>query len=90
VPGCSFCSLKLLSASPSYSGPPKPNTPPPPGIRSLLILTCTGVSFAHGSNDGQKGMGLMMLILVGILPGTYAFNLQTPASEIAELAQLSR
>jgi len=40
----------------------------------LLILTCTGVSFAHGSNDGQKGMGLIMLILIGILPATYALN----------------
>lgn len=81
---------KAFVRKPELFRPPKPNTPPPPGIRSLLILTCTGVSFAHGSNDGQKGMGLMMLILVGILPGTYAFNLQTPASEIAELAQLSR
>ncbi|MDP2146639.1 MAG: inorganic phosphate transporter, partial [Pseudomonas sp.] len=44
---------------------PKGNTPPPWWIRSLLIVTCTGVSFAHGSNDGQKGMGLIMLILVG-------------------------
>jgi PiT family inorganic phosphate transporter len=43
-------------------------------VRGLLVLTCTGVSFAHGSNDGQKGMGLMLLILIGILPGTYALN----------------
>jgi inorganic phosphate transporter, PiT family len=40
-----------------------------------LILTCTGVSFAHGSNDGQKGIGLIMLILIGLLPGLYALNL---------------
>jgi inorganic phosphate transporter, PiT family len=40
----------------------------------MLVLTCTGVSFAHGSNDGQKGMGLIMLILIGILPGVYAIN----------------
>jgi PiT family inorganic phosphate transporter len=44
---------------------PQGNTPPPWWIRGMLIATCTGVSFAHGSNDGQKGMGLIMLILVG-------------------------
>ena len=47
---------------------------PPLWIRGLLILTCTGVSFAHGSNDGQKGMGLIMLILIGIVPTAYALN----------------
>src|SRR5205823_9545545 len=45
-------------------------------------LTCTGVSFAHGSNDGQKGMGLIMLILIGILPGTYALNLHANSAEV--------
>ncbi len=44
--------------------PPEGNKPPPPLIRAMLIFTCTGVSFAHGSNDGQKGMGLIMLILM--------------------------
>ncbi len=53
---------------------PKGNTPPPWWIRGLLVLTCTGVSFAHGSNDGQKGMGLIMLILVGTVPMAYALN----------------
>jgi PiT family inorganic phosphate transporter len=48
--------------------------PPPFWIRSLLILTCTGVSFFHGSNDGQKGMGLIMLILIGTVPTAYALN----------------
>jgi len=47
---------------------PKGNTPPPWPIRALLIFTCSGVSFAHGSNDGQKGMGLIMLILIGTVP----------------------
>ncbi len=50
---------------------PQGNTPPPLWIRGMLILTCTGVSFAHGSNDGQKGMGLIMLILVGSMPSVY-------------------
>ena len=43
-------------------------------IRALLVLTCTLVSFFHGSNDGQKGMGLIMLILIGTVPTAYALN----------------
>jgi PiT family inorganic phosphate transporter len=53
---------------------PDPKNPPPKAIRGLLILTCTLVSFFHGSNDGQKGMGLIMLILIGALPTAYALN----------------
>ena len=53
---------------------PKGAEPPPFWIRALLVLTCTGVSFAHGSNDGQKGMGLIMLILIGTVPTAYALN----------------
>ena len=53
---------------------PKGDEPPPFWIRAILLLTCTGVSFAHGSNDGQKGVGLIMLILIGILPAHYAVN----------------
>src|SRR5271169_6932368 len=53
---------------------PKGNEPPPFWIRGLLVLTCTGVSFFHGSNDGQKGMGLIMLILIGTVPTAYALN----------------
>jgi phosphate/sulfate permease len=53
---------------------PKKNAPPPVFIRSLLILTCVGVSTSHGSNDGQKGVGLVMLILIGIVPTFFALN----------------
>ena len=53
---------------------PEGTKPPPFWIRGLLMLTCTGVSFFHGSNDGQKGMGLIMLILIGTVPTTYALN----------------
>ena len=56
---------------------PKTSAPPPLWIRALLIFTCTGVSFAHGSNDGQKGMGLIMLILIGLVPTAFALN-RTP------------
>jgi phosphate/sulfate permease len=61
----------------------KGNQPPPWWIRGILILTCTGVSFAHGSNDGQKGMGLIMLILIGTVPTAYALN-HTPAPNHVE------
>jgi len=66
--------LKLLVRSPTLYQEPKTNEPPPWWIRGLLVLTCTGVSFAHGSNDGQKGMGLIMLILIGAAPTAYALN----------------
>jgi PiT family inorganic phosphate transporter len=59
---------------------PRKDTPPPAWIRGTLILTSTAVSFSHGSNDGQKGVGLVMLILIGIVPGYFALNaLQKPA-----------
>ncbi len=59
---------------PSLYQAPKSNQPPPWPIRALLVGTCTGVSFFHGSNDGQKGMGLIMLILIGTVPTAYALN----------------
>ncbi len=53
---------------------PNTNNPPPTWIRAILLLTCTGVSFSHGSNDGQKGVGLMMLIMIAIVPSYFAIN----------------
>jgi PiT family inorganic phosphate transporter len=61
---------------------PKGSTPPPWPIRALLIFTCSGVSFAHGSNDGQKGMGLIMLILIGTVPTAYALNHAVTAKDV--------
>src|SRR5580698_300487 len=66
--------MKFIIRIPSLYQEPKSDAPPPAWIRGLLILTCTGVSFAHGSNDGQKGMGLIMLILIGAAPTAYALN----------------
>jgi PiT family inorganic phosphate transporter len=72
--------MKLFIKSRALYEAPDTSKPPPPWIRGLLILTCTGVSYGHGSNDGQKGMGLIMLILIGSLPTAYALNHAMPAS----------
>ena len=69
--------------------PPEGNKPPPPLIRAILIFTCTGVSFAHGSNDGQKGMGLIMLILIGCVPLAYSLNKNLDQAHIQSFEQLS-
>jgi PiT family inorganic phosphate transporter len=69
---------------------PEGNTPPPFWIRGLLILTCTGVSFAHGSNDGQKGMGLIMLILIGTVPTAYALNHAVTYQQSQDFIAVSR
>ncbi|WFU38524.1 inorganic phosphate transporter [Bradyrhizobium sp. CB82] len=74
----------LLRATPALFGEPKGDQPPPWWIRGILILTCTLVSFFHGSNDGQKGMGLIMLILIGTVPTAYALNRTLPASQIEQ------
>ena len=63
---------------------PKKNAPPPPWIRGTLLLTCTGVSFFHGQNDGQKGVGLIMLILIGIVPGYFALNSDFDAAKLMD------
>src|SRR5580700_1825575 len=68
---------------------PEGTEPPPFWIRALLILTCTGVSFAHGSNDGQKGMGLIMLILIGTVPTAYAVNHAVTPGETADFVAVS-
>ena len=65
---------KPLLRSSALNKAPEGNQPPPWPIRALMIGTCTGVSFFHGSNDGQKGMGLIMLILIGTVPTAYALN----------------
>jgi inorganic phosphate transporter, PiT family len=81
--------LKLIVRNPSLYAAPEGNKAPPLWIRGLLILTCTGVSFAHGSNDGQKGMGLIMLILIGTVPTAYALNRSMPDSQVAMFRQTS-
>ena len=72
-PAAASC-LRCSSTTSGSTRRRKGDAPPPFWIRCLLILTCSGVSFAHGSNDGQKGMGLIMLILIGTVPTAYALN----------------
>ena len=80
---------KALIPSPALFQEPKGNQPPPLLIRALLVLTCTGVSFAHGSNDGQKGMGLIMLILIGTVPTAYALNRTMHEEDVAKFVAVS-
>ena len=82
--------LKSIIRIPALYAEPKGDQPPPWWIRGILILTCTLVSFFHGSNDGQKGMGLIMLILIGIVPTAYALNRATPESEMQTFAATSQ
>ncbi len=70
--------MKAVIKAPELYTAPTTNAPPTPWIRGLLVLTCTLVSFFHGSNDGQKGMGLIMLILIGVAPTAYALNRAPP------------
>ena len=69
---------------------PEGTEPPPFWIRALLVLTCTGVSFAHGSNDGQKGMGLIMLILIGTVPTAYALNRAVTQTQTTDFLAVSQ
>ena len=82
--------LKSLVRVPALYAEPKGDHPPPWWIRGILILTCTLVSFFHGSNDGQKGMGLIMLILIGTVPTAYALNRALPADQLQTFASRSQ
>ncbi len=81
---------KVFIRDPRLYKAPEGDAPPPFWIRCLLILTCTGVSFAHGSNDGQKGMGLIMLILIGTVPTAYALNHAITPQQSADFIAVSQ
>ncbi|WP_051148093.1 inorganic phosphate transporter [Metapseudomonas resinovorans] len=83
-------SLRALVRQRALFSAPEGRTPPPLGIRALLILTCTGVSFAHGSNDGQKGIGLIMLVLAALLPLSFAIDRGLTQAEVQTLGELAR
>ncbi len=77
--------LKLVVRHGHLFEPPEEGKPPVWWLRGLLILTCTSVSFSHGTNDGQKSIGLIMLTIIGLMPATYALNPEVPQ----QLAALS-
>jgi PiT family inorganic phosphate transporter len=77
--------LRKFVKSPRLFEPADPEKAPPHWVRGLLIVTCTGVSFAHGSNDGQKGMGLLMLVLMVALPSSLALNADMKPAELQQL-----
>lgn len=74
--------LKAVARNPKLYQAPSSTEAPPWWIRGTLIATCTAVSFAHGGNDGQKGMGLIMLILIGAAPAAFALNRALPEANI--------
>src|SRR5262249_57332658 len=82
--------LRVIVRNAALYAEPKGEQPPPWWIRGILVLTCTLVSFFHGSNDGQKGMGLIMLILIGTVPTAYALNRALPASQIEQFPANSK
>ena len=77
--------IKKTVKAPELYRPPEGDRPPPGWIRGTLLLTCTGVSLAHGSNDGQKGIGLVMLILIGVLPAHYALDPRHEPGEVGRI-----
>nr|WP_284700784.1 inorganic phosphate transporter [Robbsia betulipollinis] len=76
--------LRVIVRSGALFAAPEADRPPVWWLRGLLILTCSSVSFSHGTNDGQKTIGLIMLTIIGLLPATYALNPQASA-QVAQL-----
>lgn len=74
--------MKVLIRRPALNEPPKEGERPPWWARLVLITTCGGVSMAHGTNDGQKGMGLILLVLVSLMPAAYGLNLSEPSGAV--------
>jgi len=85
--GLLFRLLRRRLPNPHLHMPPEPGQPPVAWLRAILILTSTGVSFAHGLNDGQKNIGLIMLTIIGLTPLQYAINLDYPAAHLPQLRE---
>jgi PiT family inorganic phosphate transporter len=82
--GVNWHKVQEMLKSPALHQPADPDKKPPLWIRAILVTTCSGVSFAHGSNDGQKGVGLIMLILIGLLPADFALNASLSKAQITD------
>lgn len=82
-----FKLLSLIIRDQHLYEPPKEGKPPVWWMRALLIFTCTGVSFAHGTNDGQKSIGLIMLAIIGLLPTYFALNMEIKPNQISDVAK---
>ena len=78
-----FRLIKLVVHDKHLYEPPEKEEPPVWWMRGILILTCTGVSFAHGTNDGQKSIGLIMLTIIGLMPAAYALNMTMTGDQLA-------
>jgi inorganic phosphate transporter, PiT family len=65
---------RVIKADKMIFKEPEPGNKPPTWIRAILITTCTLVSFFHGNNDGQKGIGLVLIILIAFMPIKFALN----------------
>ena len=78
-----FRLIKLVVHDKHLYEPPEKDEPPVWWMRAILIATCTGVSFAHGTNDGQKSIGLIMLTIIGLLPAAYALNMTMTSDQLA-------
>lgn len=89
IAGMLILLARQVAKYPELYEAPKDSTPPPFPIRALMIGTCTGVSFFHGSNDGQKGMGLIMLILIGTVPTAYALNHAVSPAQVQDFIAAS-
>ncbi len=63
---------------------------PPFWNRLILVLSAMGVSFVHGSNDGQKGIGLTMLVRIGIVPAKFVLDLNSTTYQIERTRDAAR
>lgn len=81
--------LKILVKDKSIFKEPDSKKKTPKWIRAILIFTCSGVSFSHGSNDGQKGVGLLMLVLIALVPARFALNENLDLTQIKTEATMA-